>query len=384
MKHLITLLVIAIWPMLATAEWQSKATLSGTIENNLFRNSTPEKDVVTEVDLYVAHKWDWQNWSALVSCENNYINFADHADRNYLLPQFTFAAQRNLEKKGWVRSGIRAKTRIDRDSYGLYDYHEYAGFVDAKLAGNDHLTLFAGYSLTNIYYDELQELNNLEHQLYGGLQIPLKGGRSISLSSELGYKQYRSPLEAGTTISRQGYRGRKIVTTVMGTESTNVGQWVNSLNVTSPVIDDRTGIRLYGKYRINFGDSNLLLSGLSADHYSENELFDDRYSFESREIGVMVSRTLPYAVTARVGYEQAVKNYTETALEADGNPVVTTPQRRDNYRRMWARLEKTISLHGKGRQLMLYGGYQKIRNDSNDAFNNYNAASATAGAELVF
>ncbi|GEM_PF-943044 len=385
MKHLAGLfLFIALWPMVAAAEWQTKASVSGSMEDNVFRNSRPEKDAITEVDLRMGYAWDWEKWSALASYEGKYINFADHAERNYLSPQITLAAQLNLEKKGWVRSGLRARTRIDSDTYALYDYHEVVGFVDAKLPGNDLMTLFAGYSLSNRRYNELEELDNLEHQLYGGLQMPLESGPTIAVYSELGYKQYLSPLDTGTTIVRQGYRGRNIVTTGTKKEFTNVGQWVNSLSVSSPVIDDKTGIRFSVKYRINFGDSNLLLSGLSADHYSENDLFDDRYGYESREFGVMVSRILLYGVTARVGYDQAIKDYTETAHDISGNPVLTNPERSDNYRRLWARIEKAVLLSGKGTQLRLYGEYQKIWNDSNDAFDHYNSASTTSGVELVF
>ncbi|MEI7934683.1 MAG: hypothetical protein WCH30_06480 [Chlorobiaceae bacterium] len=374
---------IALWPMVAAAEWQTKASVSGSIEDNVFRNSRQEKDAITEVDLHVGYALDWEKWSALASYEGKYISFADHAERNYLSPQITLAAQRNLEQKGWVRSGLRARTRMDRDVYALYDYHEVVGFVDAKLPGNNLMTLFTGYSLSSRRYNELEELDNLEHQLYAGLQLPLERGRTLAVYSELGYKQYLSPLDKGTTIV-QGYRGRNTVTTATKKEFTNVGQWVNSLSVSTPVLDDKTGIRLSVKYRINFGDSNLLLSGMSADHYSENDLFDDRYGYESREVGVMVSRSLLYGVTARVGYDQAIKDYTETAHDISGNPVVTNPERNDNYRRLWTRIEKTVLLSGKGTQLRLYGEYQKIWNDSNDAFNHYNAASTTAGVELVF
>ncbi len=384
-RILFTIILLAGFcrPVLA-AEWQTKASVSGSIEDNVFRNSSPEKDLMSEVDLHVGYAWDWEKWSVLASYEGKYISFMDHADRNYLLPQITLAAQRNLEKKGWVSSGLRARTRIDRDSYGLYDYHEVVGFVDAKLPMNDHLTLLAGYSLSNRRYAELEELDNLEHQLYWGLQMPLESGTNIGVYSELGYKQYLSPLDKGTTIVRQGSRGRKIVTTDANSEFTNVGQWVNSLNLSTPVIDDKTGIRVYAKYRINFGDSNLLVSGLSADHYSENDLFDDRYGYESREFGAMVSRTLLYAVTARVGYDYAIKDYTETALDLLGNPLLTGSERSDNFRRMWARIEKTVLISGKGAQLRLYGEYQKIWNGSNDAFHHYNAVSTTAGVELVF
>lgn len=385
MKHLAGLLLFfSIWPMVAAAEWQTKASLSGSIEDNVFRNSSPEKDVIAEVDLRVGYAWDWEKWSALALYESKYINFADHADRNYLSPQITVAAQRNLEKRGWVRSGLRAQTRIDSDDYGLYDSHEFVGFVDAKFPKSDLMTFFAGYSLSNRRYDTLEELDNLEHQLYGGLQIPLESGTTVAFNSELGYKQYLSSRDEVTTIVKGGYRRGTTVTTGTNKESINVGQWVNSLSLSTPVIDDRTGIRVSVKYRINFGDSNLLVSGLSSDHYSGNELFDDRYSYESREFGVMVSRTLPYALMARAGYEYAQKDYTATALDVYGNPLLTSPERSDNYQRIWARIEKTVLLSGKGTQLRLYGEYQKIWNDSNDAYNNYNAASTTVGVELLF
>ncbi|NTU44008.1 MAG: hypothetical protein HGA99_00590 [Chlorobiaceae bacterium] len=384
MRLLFSIAIIVLWPMVAEAEWKSKASISGSAESNVFRNSSPEKDLVTEAEISVAHAWDWEKWSAMASFEGSSINFTDHADRNYILPQITLAVQRNLENKGWIRSGVRAKTRIDGDNYQLYDYQEYAGFVDTKLPRNDHLTLLTGYSLHNRRYDQFEEMDNLEHQLYGGLQIAMEGGRNIAFLSELGYRHYLSPLSAGTTVVRQGYRGRRIVTTGSSKESANAGQWVNSLTLSSPVIDDRTGVRLYAKYRVNFGGSNLPVNGLSADNFSTDDLFDDRYSYESREFGGMLSRTLPYAVTVRTGYDQAVKNYTETAQDSSGNAVAGSPERGDDYKRIWVRLEKSLSFSGKDRQLRLYGEYQKIWNSSNDVFNQYNATSTTAGVELLF
>ncbi|NTW69026.1 MAG: hypothetical protein HGB23_04165 [Chlorobiaceae bacterium] len=384
MRLLFSLAIIALWPVVAAAEWQTKASISGSAESNVFRNSTPEKDVVSEADISLAHAWDWERWSAMASLEGNSVNFTDHSDRNYLLPQITLAVQRNLDNKGWVRSGLRGRTRIDGDNYQLYDYREYAGFVDVKLPRSDNLIVSAGYTLSNRSYDQLDELDNLEHQLYGGLQIPMEGGRNIGISSELGYKHYLSPLTSGTTVVRKGYRGRWVVTTGTDVESANAGQWVNALTLSSPLLDDKTGVRVYVRYRVNFGESNVTVSGLSADNYSEDALFDDRYSYESREFGGMLSRKLPYGVTARTGYEQSVKNYTETAQDISGNAVTGSPQRSDDYKRIWARLEKSVSFSDKGKKLNLYGEYQKIWNTSNSEYNHYTASSTTAGVEFLF
>jgi len=384
MQLLFCLVMMAFWPMAAKAEWQSKASISGSAESNLFRNNTPEKDFVTEANLSVSHVWDMAQWKASASFEGNSINFADHADRNYLLPQLTIAARRNLESNGWLLTGFRVSTRIDGDSYQLYDYREYAGFVDAKFPRSDNLIVTAGYTLSNRSYEQLDELDNLEQRLYAGLQIPMENGRSIAVSSDLGYKHYLSPLTSGTTVVRQGYRGRGVVTTGSDVESANVGQWVNDLALSSPLFDDMTGVRIYVRYRVNFGESNVTVTGLSADNFSEDELFDDRYSYESREFGAMLSRRLPYGVTARTGYEQSVKNYTETAQDISGNAVTGSPQRSDDYKRIWARLEKSVSFSDKGKKLNLYGEYQKIWNTSNSVYNHYTASSTTAGVELLF
>lgn len=384
MKRLISMAIIALWPISVSAQWQTKASIAGSTENNIFRNSIPEKDFVTEADLYLAHAWNLETWDAMMSYTGQYVNFSDHGDRNFLLNQANLVGQRNLEKNGWIRGGLRTGIRIDGDDYELYDYRDYAGFMDAKLPQGEHLTWFTGYSLNNRHYTVLEELDNLEHQLYGRVQMNLENGTTVTAATEIGYRQYLTLVDDVTKTTRYGYRGRNIITTVSTEKHASIGQWVNSLNISTPLIDDKTGLRSYIMHRVNFGDSNVSIPGLTTDHYSGNDLFDDRYSYESVEFGGMVSQILPYDLTARIGYDHAEKNYSETALDISGDPLAGNPRRNDRYQRLWARMEKTIALSGKTDRLNIYGEVQQIWNNSNDTYNDYTATTAMAGFVWLF
>jgi hypothetical protein len=147
---------------------------------------------------------------------------------------------------------------------------------------------------------------------------------------------------------------------------------------------EKTGLKVYARSRINFGDEGIFVTGITADHYSEDDLYDDRYGYESRELGAMVSRLLPYSMTLRLGYDFAAKDYRQPALDLEGNTFQGEPSRSDTYEQFRVRAEKTFRLSDDGNRLNLFGEYQHIRNDSNDAYYDYHASSAILGVELVF
>lgn len=384
MKRAIALIFITLWPSVSMANWQARASVETSVEDNVFRNSDNERDIVSETTLSLTRTWAWKPWSAAISYEGSYVGFMDHGSHDYLFHQAGLSMQRNLEHDGFLRGGFRTAMRSDGDAYELYDYREYQLFFDAKLPVNDQLTVFAGYHLRQRAYDELDELDNIEHRLYARLRHTSPKGLTLTLSSELGFKSYQTTDGSESIITGSGSHSRKIVTTASNENTLTAGQWIKELNATRPIIDEKTGLRLSVVHRSNFGDRAMAISGLNADQYTETDLFDDPYSYESLELRGMVSRVLPYGVTARIGYDYANKEYQEAALDSIGDPLPGEPVRRDRQYSLWARMEKSFTLNAWHANLNLYGQYRHIRNSSNDTYYDYRATSFTAGAELNF
>jgi len=357
--------LLVLFPLTASAEWQAAASLSSSVESNALRNYTSYSDIVTEGSLSVAHQWNWPSWRGSLSYTLNAISFADLAEYNYHLHTFGATAEHQLVHDGWLRGGVQAKMRIDREIYNLLDYREFEAFFEAKIPHEKPLSAFAGYTLRKRHYIMLDELDNWEHLVYGRLNLPFSDGTTVNLLSEVGYKNYVMPIASSSSSNGAG-----------------VGQWVTTARLSRPIAE-RLGLMVYARSRINFGDDELFVSGLSTNHISENDLYDDRYSYESREYGAMISRQLPHAVTLRAGYDYADKRFQQPALDLAGNALPNANARTDKESRWWCKVEKRFTSAGNI-PFNLYAKYQWMQNDSNDEYYQYRASAVIAGVDVAF
>lgn len=360
------LLILGLLPSRSYAAWQGEATVSGLYDSNVMRSSYAAMgDRVTEMTASVGYQQDWAGLSGLVSYQFGSVSYDTLSDHNYSIHTFAMIAQHDFARRGWLRTGLHARIRSDDPVYALLDYHEYDGFVDARILLGGQITAFSGYSLRHRGYTTAPELDNLEHQLYGRVSVPFDGGLTVQLQSEYGIKEYAAVL-AGTTGS-----------------TPSVAQWLNTLKVSRPVFSS-TGVMGYVRSRTNSGDADVFITGLSPDSFSEDDLFDDRYSYESREFGVMVSHRLPMAVMLRTGYDYAVKEYRQQALALDGTALPSGEARSDTVSSLWIRAEKPLNVSDGAVRLNLYGEYRWLRNMSNDAYYDYDSRSVSVGLGLLF
>lgn len=382
MKHTLLATLLALWPSFAMADWHGRASVALNAENNVFLASVPAADLVIETSAMVVKDWEWEAWPAFVSYEVSHIAFTTHSDHDYLLHKAEAAIRRKLGKEGWVWAGSGGMFRIDHGEYAVFDYGEWKAFLDAKIPIGGRAAIFTGYRLVRRSYDRIAVLDNVEHGIFGRLHLPLDNGATVTLSSDAGYRRYSTPQGDSQPGALVAYRWQRAF--AAETPASGSGQWVNSLSVSMPVIDDKTGLRAYVKLRTCFGEPPRLFSDPDSGHYAGDGLYDDRFSYESREFGGMLSRALPYAAIARVGYDQAIKDYRDVPIDSVGYPGLVMPGRNDNYRSLWARLEKNLPIGDGGMKANISAQCRQAWNGSSDVDYRYVAFTTTIGFELVF
>jgi hypothetical protein len=370
-KSLLVLTLIAFCPLDASALWRSELSLSTTLESNVLRSSIPYPDRITEGRVYVAHQWDFPAVTGLLSYQLNSVSFNDLTDHNYNINTLKVSGEHKFGDGEWLKGGLQASIREDREAYTMFDYSEFEGFVDARIACIDNLSAVTGYTLRKRLYSVVTELDNWEHLLYGGVTVAFSDGTTVSMLSEVGYKKYLLPVFSASGSGKSGG------------DAAEVGQWANTLRVSRPLLDN-LGLMVYGRGRVNFGDQELYVSGLSPRYFSENDLYDDRYGYESRECGGMLSCRLPHALVLRIGYDYADKSYLQMPLDLDGNLILSEGARHDTISGIWGRAEKRFSFSGTKRQLNLYGEYKWLRNSSNDPFYRYSGSATAIGVAVIF
>jgi hypothetical protein len=105
---------------------------------------------------------------------------------------------------------------------------------------------------------------------------------------------------------------------------------------------------------------------------SEDEIFDDRYGYQANEYRVSFDGTLPGGIRTMNSIAYLTKAYPRTATDLSGAPLSGDPQRRD--RRFLLRLQALYPFFrnhaGKGISIGL--AYNFIRNQSNNAYHDFN------------
>jgi len=370
-ETLLVLVLLVLWPLVASAQWKSEGSLSTTLESNVLRSYNPYQDRITEGILYVAHQWDFPAITGVLSYQLNSVSLNDLDEHNFTINTLGISGEHKFGDGGWLNGGLQAAQREDREAYTTLDYREFGVFLDARIPCKENLTAVTGYRLRKRLYSMATELDNWENLLYGGVTLAFSNGTTFSMLSEVGYKNYLLPVFSASGIGKSDGDGAK------------VGQWANTLRFSRPLLDN-LGLMFYGRGRINFGDQEVYISGLSPKYFSENDLYDDRYGYESRECGGMLSYRLPHALVLRIGYDYADKRYQQMVLDLDGTVIVDEGTRNDTISGIWGRAEKRFSFSGDKSPLNLYGEYKWLRNNSNDPFYRYSASSTTIGVAVIF
>ena len=370
-KSLLVLALLVLSPRVALAQWESEVSVSTTFESNVLRSYNSYQDRITEGRIYVAHQWDFPAVTGLLFYHFNSVSFNDLTDHNYIINALGINGEHKFADGGWLKGGFHAAKREDRGAYNTLNYSEFEGFVDSRIPYKENLTAVTGYTLRKRLYRVAAELDHWEHLVYGGATIAFSDGTTVSMLSEVGYKKYLLPLFSS------GGSGKS------GDDAAKVGQWANTLRFSRPLLDN-LGLMVYGRGRMNFGDQELYVSGLSLKYFSENDLYDDRYGYESRECGGMLSYRLPHALVLRIGYDYADKRYQQMVLDLDGTVIVDEGTRNDTISGIWGRAEKRFSFSGDKSPLNLYGEYKWLRNNSNDPLYRYSASSTTIGVAVTF
>ncbi|TCD47336.1 hypothetical protein [Chlorobium sp. N1] len=366
MKHLLPLLVLILLPAPADAGTHAGASITYSSEDNVFLSPTPEEDEVVSSSLWLDRSTKDGALSTMMYYNGSLVSLSNHDENNYQLHVGGATLSHALPRKGWVQCSLAGEFRIDENSGAMYGYGEYRAAIDSKVWLDREMYLLSGYGARLTGYEDLGAWDNVEHEIYAKLQCMPVDTATLTIATAAGLRQYDSAIDT-------------LDPATSGTLATTreTGQWVNSLTLSTPVIDQKTGLRTFVLSRTNFGDRAASITGLDEEPNALNPLFDDRYSYESLEFGCMLSRMLPFSITGRIGYEHAVKDYTEVVTGG-----VARHELLDN---LWVKLEKSLPLQPGGKVHMnIYAQCQKLWNDSNIDDYGYSALKTELGAEVTF
>lgn len=266
--------------------------------------------------------------------------------------------------------------RFDHDNWDFYDFQRASILFRLRR----HVTggLMSTWHLTSQYkrYPNLEQFTHVE--ISGGVTAgyPLADDVDVFAAVDAGHKVYTESVSDTLWVQDgkpgKGKGGVKPPVAVISRFSTpSTTQFVFSAGLVFKIFP-QAPLTLSWLRRSNPSSDARYVSEDAFLGLSEDEIFDDRYGYQSHELRLRFDGTLPGGIRTMNAIEYLLKDYPRTATDMRGVPLEGDPQRRDG--RFVFRLQALYPFFrntaGKGLSVGL--AYNFIRNQSNNAYHDFN------------
>jgi len=395
MKRIILIAAILGIFQLAThqlfAETGVTASLYYSYDSNAFHNYLGMSDNIGKGTIYFNHDSNGENEIFRVYYQGSYYQFQNYRDRNFLYHELGFAYVRSiLEQNAYLYSGIKFSNRSNKELYSYYDYNQFLAYVNIKSPwlGN-HIQ--GGYRLRERTYKNLDGFSYWEHYFFLRFNRAFETKTSLTMESSYGYKNYLAQTFVNTAYDstfmggRSGRMGGRGVRTIVSVEDVPSAQlWTSSIRVGQSVTAT-TGLSVQVLYRYNFDSEARYLTAIQSGYTTEDELFDDPYSYKGLEYMFQITQLLPKGIQLTTSFTQTRKFYPgHLAQDLEGNPVGNQQYRDDRLSYFYFGVEKSFSIGKIVKSTTLFSDFYWIDNRSNDAYYMYKGHLILSGLSLNF
>lgn len=376
-----------------TAQWKTDISVSSSYDDNAFRNYAGLSDYATQLEFYLARDGGGEKWQSRLFYRGAVDLFADYSERNYHYHKVGAAWAKVLNERGnLLNFGVNGSLRANGDVYAYYNFKEASAYSNLKLKIDGASIVNFGYRLRARWYSNLSELNYSEHYVFARLTHFFQTRTTLMLGMNWGRKNYRNQVTEGLVSHADmgGYGQHRGGMGHMGSGNwytdpnspgdfnASVSQWVGQLRLAQS-LSNSTGVSGDFIVRRNPADGVRYLAGQVSGYSSEDELFDDRYGYESEEVNVTVTQFLPWEITFKTGFASRWKDYVNRpALNLSGEALATGEFRHDRQVFAFFSFGKAFTMLG-GKSVSMLMEYYRLENQSNDAYYDYQVNLVTLG-----
>ncbi len=237
-------------------------------------------------------------------------------------------------------------------------------------------------------YPSLQQFSNLENLGRAGVSATIGEGTELFASAEFGYKNYLNTVTTTSILVRgsgKGKGGARTDTVVTTYSNPGTAQAVISAGIVHSGGSNRS-IALSYLLRTNPHNAARATVGDTPIGTSEDEIFDDRYGYQSHELTLTLRLPLFLGCSAEGEALLHRKLYPQAATTLAGDPLPPgNPQRLDQRFGLTLQISRPLVRKGDGGAALTLGVlYAYVRNRSNSAYHDYHIhqAGLSIGAEF--
>ncbi|MDT8322698.1 MAG: hypothetical protein RRA94_01200 [Bacteroidota bacterium] len=387
MKWVMTGLLLCLLSMTATAQVGFSLYTSSTYDDNSFSFTEKREDVYHA--LFGALTAGTQQGS--VYLQGYYygaiVLFRTYSDRTYNVHTVGGYSQVQLDDPdgdaGVFSDSLvsylfvipQIGARFDHDNWDFYDFQRASLLLRLRRHVSGALMSTTHFTTQYKRYPNLEQFTHIE--LNGGVTLgyAVTGGVDVYGALDAGHKIYTESV-SDTTWVQDGKPGKgkgsvKPPVPVVSRFSTpSTTQFVFSTGLVFKILP-QAPLTISWLRRSNPSSDARYVSEDAFLGLSEDEIFDDRYGYQSNEFRLNLDGTLPGGIRTMNALEYQYKDYPRTATALTGVPLAGYPQRRDQ--RLVLRLQALYPFfrNDAGKGLSIGIAYNFIRNQSNNAYHDF-------------
>ncbi|MBN2415305.1 hypothetical protein JXO52_05665 [bacterium] len=374
-------------------------SMQTVFDQNAFRNYEQLPDIISQPDVILYHILPNRYGSLNLFYNGSASIFRDYSVRQYYHHSFGLTGSTLFSPVApRLNYGIQAGRRFNRIEYNYYDYQHLDAHCDAQFDNHESYTFTIGTRFRMREYRYLPEFSNNEWSAHLKAGLYLKTSSTIIVQAQAGYKSFVEEqidavaVEEMDWSSRGPGRGKGPNAGTSGTESAasdvrvispgnSVFQLAGSFRL-SQSIGSRTGMAIVYRLQRNQAGAGRVLSGQDAGYETNDDLFDDPYSYDLDELSAELTRILPFSARLQFAAAYSEKEYKRPVYDLTG-VLEEGVTRFDEVWMYWGTLQKTIPLRRVLTSITLSLTFMMLDNGSNDPYYRYTNRITSIGLSLL-
>jgi hypothetical protein len=391
MKYFKALFLVFVIVNMVQAQFSKHIEVSSYWDDNLYRTPQAVNDILTDFNMRLSYRPGDSNITYFYDGDlflyqkTTLRNFSMHnAGLNYFYPF-------GKEEKHTFYIGANYTLRLNQDEYNYYDYNQFYVYTTFRFDLN-WAFIRSGYNFRYRSYSNLPDISNYKHYFFVQLNKSFATRTTVILEADIGRKSFDGQeIVIGISGDESGGngRGQGAETTAETTTITRIME-IPSLSQAillariSQSLHDKAG--LYVQYRRQFSLASKANFANADNYFTDDELFDDPFSYESTGYSSQLTWMLPWAMKVRVGGALVSKNYiSENAFTSADDSLGMGDIRLDDRGSYYVNFSKVFYLNKSWiKSLHFKVNYSYIRNESNSYWYDYKNTILNAGIRWNF
>jgi len=359
----LALFTMIFYPVALLAQPGFSVQSSGGYTSNVFGNYRTLPDYYTDFNIYANNDWLSENYGLRAYYDGTVTMFDRYRDKNYHHHEVGLSFYHDLnENGGRLYAGIGISKRNHTDTYQWFELNEAFLFANTRIKLMSQLYGYLGLKITNRNYNNLDAFSHWQSVYFARISKFFDSGTTVIFEADLLSKNYIPSTEKSLI---EGFPEIVTIGDSYSRQAVVLFRMAQALSIT-------TGLSGQVLVRRNLSNSVRYLGTSDGFFYSDEEVFNDVFGYNAREMELTLKQSLPWKMKLSTGSMLKLKEYNNRlALDLDGNPFLDERFRNDKRWINWFTLEKTIRLSQAVDPLALSIGWTSVNNRSNDVYYDY-------------